>query len=178
MGKLLVGLLMVFSAGSAWAQREISEDGSKTPFGDRLYFGGGLGFSSGSTGVGRYTYVGLYPIVGYQVTNNFSTGATITYQYYDYPDQNYSLTQYGISPFLRYNFGQMFAYTEYMILNSPSYDPGSQRRTYNRWLVGLGFRQPVGKRGSINVMGLYDVIYNPADRVFTSPWVFRVFFAF
>src|SRR5882757_8672271 len=175
MSKLLAGLVIFLCVSPALAQREVSEDG-KTPFSERLYFGGGLGFSSGSSSVGRYTYIGLYPIIGYMVTNQFSTGATITYQYYSYPDQDYSQTQYGISPFLRYNFGQVFAYTEYMILSTPSYDPGAQRKIYNRWLVGLGFRQPVGKRGSLNVMGLYDILYNPADRVFTSPWVFRVFF--
>jgi hypothetical protein len=177
MKHLVVAVFLFACSLPATAQRQIDENG-KASFADRLYFGGGLGFSSGSSAIGRYTYIGLYPMVGYMVNNQFSVGSTITYQYYSYPDNNLSLSQYGLSPFLRYNFGQLFAYTEYMILNTPSYDPGAQRRIYNRWLVGLGFRQPIGQRGAINAMGLYDVLYNPSDRVFTSPWVFRVFFSF
>ena len=120
----------------------------------------------------------LYPIIGYKVTNQFSAGATLTYQYYNYPDNNYSVTQYGISPFVRYNFGQMFVYSEYMILNSPTYDPNTPRKVYNRWLMGIGYSMPLGKRGALNAMGLYDVLYKTSDRVFNSPWVFRVFFSF
>lgn len=175
----ILALVMVLSVCviNAAAQREV--DGSnKSAFMDRIYFGGGLGFSGGTSSFGRYTFIGLYPVIGYMVNSNMSVGTSITYQYYNYPDQNVSLTQYGVSPFLRYNFGQLFAYTEYMILNSPTYDPGAPRKTYNRWLLGLGFSQPIGKRGAINAMGLYDVLYNPADRVFASPWVFRVFFSY
>ncbi len=180
MKKLLLCGALLLSAGFVVAQREIEENG-KSKFMDRVYFGGGLGFSGGTNPYyGRYTYIGLYPLVGYMVTNQFSVGATITYQYYHYSDFGQSITQYGISPFARYNLGQVFLYSEFMILNSPTYDPGAPRKTYNRWLNGLGFRQPLGQRGrgSINAMALYDVLYNPTERVFSSPWVFRVFFSF
>lgn len=178
MKKLLVCTLFTSCSVLAFAQRTIDENG-KSSFMDRVYVGGGLGFSGGTSAYyGRYTYVGLYPILGYMVTNQFSTGATLTYQYYSYPDIGQSLTQYGISPFVRYNFGQMFLYSEYMILNSPTADPNVPRKIYNRLLMGVGFRQPVGARGAINAMALYDVLYNPANRVFASPWVFRVFFSF
>lgn len=177
MKRLLLAILMISCSVSVFAQREI--DGSnKSAFMDRIYFGGGLGFSGGNSSFGRYTFIGLYPVIGYMVSDKMSVGTSITYQYYNYPDQNVSFTQYGVSPFLRYNFGQLFAYTEYMILNSPTYDPGAPRKIYNRWLLGLGFSQPIGKRGAINAMGLYDILYDPGDRVFASPWVFRVFFSY
>ncbi|CAN5506565.1 hypothetical protein BH10BAC4_BH10BAC4_21620 [soil metagenome] len=177
MKKLLICITLALSCTWAVAQREV-DDVARAKFMDRVYFGGGLGFSSGTGGLGRYTYIGLYPMIGYMVTNKFSVGATITYQYYNYPDYNQSLTQYGISPFVRYNFGQVFAYSEYMILSSPSLIPNESRHIYNRWLVGLGFTQPIGARGSINALAMYDVLWRAGDPLFSTPWVFRVFFAF
>lgn len=178
MKRLLVCALLISCSLLTFGQRTIDENG-KSSFMDRVYVGGGLGFSGGNNPYyGRYTHVGLYPILGYMVTNQFSVGSTITYQYYNYPDVGQSVTQYGISPFVRYNLGQMFLYSEYMILNSPTYDPNTPRKIYNRLLMGVGFRQPIGARGAINAMALYDVLYNPADRVFNSPWVFRVFLSF
>ncbi len=174
----VIVLVFILCSGMAMGQRDLNENG-KPSWQERMYFGGGLGFSSGVNSFGqRYSYLGLYPIVGYMVTNQFSVGTSITYQYNSYPDVNQSVTQYGFSPFVRYNFNQLFAYSEYMILNSPTFDPNAPRKIYNRWLMGLGIRQPLGSRSSINAMALYDVIYNTNDRVFNSPWVFRVFFAF
>ncbi|CAN5407513.1 hypothetical protein BH09BAC3_BH09BAC3_04590 [soil metagenome] len=178
MKKIVLLSVLLISSMFVIAQREIDE-GSEPTFKDRVYFGGGLGFSAGtSANAGKYTYIGLYPLIGYMVNNQFSVGTTITYQYYNYSDINQSITQYGFSPFARYNFGQLFAYSEFMILNSPSYDAGSSRKIYNRWLNGLGYSQPLGKRGSLNAMALYDVLYSTSDRIFSSPWVFRVYFAF
>lgn len=159
----------------SFAQREVEENSKLS---DRLYFGGGLGLNGGTDSYGnRYFFVGLYPIVGYMVNNQFSVGTGITYQYYSYPDVNQELTQYGVSPFARYNFGQIFLYTEYMFLSTPTYI-NAQRKTFNRWLLGVGFSQPIGKRSSLNVMGLYDVIWKQTDYAFASPWVFRVYFSF
>lgn len=177
MKKLLVCVVWMLCSVWAFGQRTFDEN-SKPSWKERVYFGGGLTFSSGTNAYsGRYTYVGLYPILGYMMTNKLSVGSAITYQYYSYPDVGSSVTQYGISPFVRYNIGQVFLYSEYMILNSPTFDPNSPRKIYNRWLMGLGYQMPLGKRSSLNVMGLYDVLYNTSERVFTSPWVFRVFFA-
>lgn len=178
MKRLVFSVMWVSCSVLAWGQRD-SDGNAKPSFMERVYVGGGLGFTSGTNAsYGRYTFIGLYPIIGYKVTNQFSAGATLTYQYYNYPDNNYSVTQYGISPFVRYNFGQMFVYSEYMILNSPTYDPNTPRKVYNRWLMGIGYSMPLGKRGALNAMGLYDVLYKTSDRVFNSPWVFRVFFSF
>ena len=178
MKTLLVCAVGLFCTVLAFGQRTFDENGKPSVL-DRMYFGGGLGFSGGTNAYGqRYTYLGIYPIVGYMLTNKFSVGATITYQHYSYPDVGQTVDQYGISPFARYNLGQVFLYSEFMILNSPTYDPNSPRKIYNRWLNGLGFQQPLGKRGAINAMVLYDVLYTQSELVFTSPWVFRVFVSF
>ena len=144
---------------------------------DRLYFGGGFGLNGGSDSFGnRYWYVGLNPIVGYMITPQFSAGLGIQWQHYSYPDNDVTIDQYGVSPFMRYNFGQLFAYTEYSVLNTPVFG-NTERRNFDRLLAGLGYSQPIGRRSAINVMALYDLIYNNSERAFASPWVLRVLFS-
>src|SRR5882762_77434 len=74
----------------------------------KFYFGGGggLGFGTG------YNYYSLFPIAGYRVTDAFSVGTGFTYQRYNYTQPySYSFTQYGLTPFLRYNFNPLFVQT-------------------------------------------------------------------
>lgn len=177
MKKLLLSSVLFISFLSVLGQIDVMDDAKLS---DRLYFGGGLGLNGGTDSYGnRYFYVGLYPIIGYMVNNNFSTGLGINYQYYSYPDMDYDVHQYGFSPFVRYNFGQLFLYAEYTILNTPVYSITSGvRKNFDRLLLGAGFSQPLGGRASLNVMGLYDVIWNRSEYAFASPWVFRVFVSF
>ena len=173
---LLVSFLSI--SFSSYSQIEV-EDDSKPSFKDRVYFGGGFAMNGGSDSYGnRYYYFALSPIVGYMITPKLSAGSGITWQQINYPDAKVKLNQYGVSPFVRYNLSKLFLYSEYNLINTPSYSSTGERRNYDRLLLGLGYSQPLGKRGAINGMALYDVLYNPSDRVFVSPWVFRVFFSF
>jgi hypothetical protein len=159
------------------AQRVVDE-GAGWSLKDRLYVGGGFGLNGGTDAWGnRYFYFALNPIIGYMVTQRLSVGTGINWQRYTYTEPvKLKIDQYGASPFIRYNFSQLFAYGEYNLLNTPTFTL-SQRRTYDRLLLGLGYSQPFGRRGAINAMALYDVIYDRNERAFVSPWVFRVFFS-
>lgn len=159
---------------SALAQREVG-DGSNWQ--ERLYFGGGFGLNSGVSNGIRYTYFALNPIVGYMVTPKFSVGSGLSWQRYRYSDVNITIDQYGVSPFVRRNFNQLFAYGEYNLFNTPTVNT-TTRKTFDRLLLGLGYSQPIGQRSSVNAMALYDVMYDNQERAFASPWVFRVFFSF
>jgi hypothetical protein len=177
-GCLLV--LFIIITSSAFAQREVEED-TKPKFKDRLYFGGGFGLNGGRDAYGNnYFYFGLNPLVGYMVTPKLSVGTGVSWQQYNYTDVKIKLNQYGVSPFVRYNFGKLFSYAEYNLINTPSFSNNlNVRKNYDRLLLGLGYTQPFGTgRGAINAMALYDVLYKQTDRVFASPWVFRVFFSF
>jgi hypothetical protein len=171
-------VLLLLLAFNCLGQRQIDE-GSGWSLKDRLYIGGGLGLNGGVDGYGnRYFYFALNPIIGYMVTPKLSVGTGLNWQRYSYSEPvKLKIDQYGVSPFIRYNFSQVFAYGEYNLLNTPTYSI-TQRRTYDRLLLGLGYSQPFGKRGAINAMALYDVIYDQQERAFASPWVFRVFFSF
>jgi hypothetical protein len=169
---VLVALVVSFST---YGQREV-EDGADHSFSERIYFGGGLSFSGGNSGYGRYTFFSLSPMVGYMITPQFSSGLSFQWQHYTYPDLKINLDQYGVSPFVRYNFGQLFAYSEFSVINTPFMN-NEDRLNYTRLLFGLGYSQPLGRRGSVNALGLYDVIYKTYGP-FSSPWIFRVYFSF
>jgi hypothetical protein len=178
MKKLLVVLCFGVMAGSVWAQRTIDNETPHT-FKERGYIGGGFGLSGGRDAFGNnYFFIALNPIIGYMVKPQFSVGTGINWQRTSYSDINLTLDQYGVSPFARYNFGgQLFGYGEYNYISTPTFI-SSERRSFSRMLLGLGYSQPFGGRGAVNVVALYDVLYNQADRAFASPWVFRVFFSF
>jgi hypothetical protein len=168
---------MLFISMNCLAQRDVDER-SGWSLSERMYFGGGMGLNTGVDAFGnRFFYVGLNPIVGYMVNNQFSVGTGVTWQHLNYSDLEIKINQYGVSPFARYNFGQLFAYGEYMYISTPTLF-NTNRRGFDRMLLGLGYTQPLGRRGAINGMALYDVFYNEAERAFASPWVFRVFFSF
>jgi hypothetical protein len=163
----------------AIAQREIDED---TPhkLKDRVYFGGGFGLNTGSlNGVG-YFDISLSPIIGYMITPQFSAGTGISWQRTSYDtNPGIVLNQWGISPFARYNFNQQFfTMAEYNFISTPTLNATGTTRTFSRFLLGLGYSQPLGGRGAINAVGLYDVMFNQREQAFASPWVFRVFFTF
>lgn len=175
-----LGVVMVLMLANVGASAQIGFGGPVT---NKVYFGGGGSFGAGTNSYGfRYSYFSVFPIIGYRITPQFSTGTGINYQHYSYPDLGENYDQYGLSPFLRYNFNQLFFQTEYDIISSPAYDYTGNvlaRKVYNRLLFGVGFSQPFSKngRGAINAMAMYDVLYR-APSAFNSPVVMRVFVTF
>jgi hypothetical protein len=162
---------------SATAQRDV-EDGDDWK--ERLYFGGGGGFNGGSTNGIRYWSISVTPIVGYMVAPEFSVGTGFSYQRTTYPDFDFNYSQYGIMPFARYNFNELFLTAEYNYINLPVINQslGTDSRVFrSRMLLGAGYSQPLGGRTRLNAVAMYDVLYSRPSP-FLSPWVFRVFFSF
>ncbi len=157
----------------ALAQREVDEE-TPQKLKDRMYFGGGFGLGGGT----GYFSVSVNPIIGYMITPRFSGGMGISYQLLSYTDikPSININQYGISPFLRYNFEQLFAMAEYNLI-STNYVGSDKRYFVDRMLLGLGYSQALGGRGGLNVVGMYDVLYK-ANGPFASPWVVRAYFTF
>lgn len=171
MKKIILSLFLSLCITASFAQKAVDFDNDPS-FLDRVYVGGGLGFSTSN----NLTVITLSPIVGYMITQNLSAGLGVQYQYVNdkFFDTNYNI--YGGNVFTRYNFNQFFLQTEYNRLNLPIFDfSGNDTRvSRDRFLIGGGIAQPIGKRARINVVGFYDVLYAEPS-VFASPWVFRVF---
>lgn len=167
MKKLLCISCLLIVALSSYAQKELDDEASVL---DRIYFGGGLGFSSSNTA----TFITLSPIVGYMITPQLSAGVGVQYQYIKNKFNDRSSNVYGGSLFTRYNISQFFLQAEYNLLNVEYLqDNGSVRENFDRLLLGGGISQPLGK-ARLNILGMYDLIYEE-NGPFASPWVFRVF---
>ena len=66
---------------------------------DRIYFGGGGGFSASS----NQTNISVFPQVGYKITDRYSAGIGITYQYVKVKQPSFTLSNFGWSVFNRFN---------------------------------------------------------------------------
>lgn len=167
-------LLFILFTTVAFAQKgeeySVDERGS---WQERVYFGGGFGLSSGTNG----SSVNVSPLVGYMITSKLSAGVGATYQYYKFGD--FSDNRYGGEVFARMNtFKQIFLYSSYQFINYNTniFSDGS-RRTIARLPLGAGMSQPVGSRASLNFLAAYDVLWDPAQQAYDSPWIFSVFFS-
>ncbi len=153
---------------------------------DRLIFGGGI-----TLGFGDYTNIGITPVVGYRITDNFSAGVGLGYQYVRIKDyfqvedpntfitQNYDLkaSLFSASVWARYivwrNFFVQGEFEQnYMNFKTPGYDQSGSGNIVERTtkyqapciLVGVGYRQPLGDHASVNFSIHYDVLqaeYSP-----------------
>jgi hypothetical protein len=181
---LVFGLLMLTLSASAQINQrnKRSNAGGKNsaaglPLSERIYFGGGGSFGGGYSADGfRYTYFAASPIVGYRITIPFSAGLGFNFASYRFPDLGLSLAQYGLSPFVRYQFGRLFAYGEYSVISVPFRNTNA-RAIRSRLPIGLGYTLPIGSKAALNAMALYDVLYTKNNGYFYSPWVLRVFFS-
>ncbi len=188
-------LFSLFFAGVVSAQEEVySSSGKplnrtkKNVKDDRLMdpsriIVGGWGLFGIGSGV---TNVGVTPILGYRITDNFSAGIGFGYQYLrvkDYYLVNTSFTTtegrplnmhiYSPSVWARHIiWNNIFAHAEYEhnissykeYINNTLVDPPYETRDVNInvpcLLLGGGLRQPVGERSSFVFMALYDVLQN------------------
>lgn len=122
--------LFLFSS-LAFAQRPIYSD--STSFKDRLYFGGNFGMQFGTV-----TLIDVSPLAGVMITDKYSAGIGITYQYFD--DRRFiggSSSTYGGRLFNRYNvLPNIFLHAEYESINFENYNLASER--FERiWVNGL-----------------------------------------
>lgn len=113
-------LLTIFIFLSGFSGFSNENDSTKVEkrwdFSDKLYTGGGLGLNFGTT-----TVANISPIIGYNFTENFSSGIGVSYQYIS--NRFYSQSIIGGSIFSRYRIlEQLFAHAEYETLSLTPYN--------------------------------------------------------
>ncbi len=165
-------LLLYTMAFAQWGAEQIDENSSAR---DRLFVGGGLGGFS----ISRYSdYFGFNGMVGYNITPKLAGGVQFQYRFTNYKQITPTLktNDYGVGPFLRFNFyRQLFLHTEYEYL---SYETLTTRRAFSSFMAGGGFFQPIGRKASFFLMGLYNFSYVEANQrgdisPYNSPFVIR-----
>ena len=139
------------------------------PLRDRIVTGGGLGLGFGSV----QDFFSVSPMIGYRLTARLLAGTGITYRYTNYKvfKPSMKLNDYGVSPFLRFTFYRnIFLQTEYEYLNYefPLTVSETTRRSFDSFLAGGGFIQPLGERFAFYLMALYNFSYQ--DQVQYSPY--------
>ncbi|MBU0764799.1 MAG: hypothetical protein KJ607_08190 [Bacteroidetes bacterium] len=183
---LLIITLMLLGSVPGFAQyqeeRQEEEKAVKGFNKANLRYGGNLWFN-----FGRVTYVDVSPKVGYMINKRLTPGLGFIFQYYkeefrysaSYSYQ-YQTTILGGSVFSSFTvidnfedligieFGSLMIYSEYQIINIGVYSSTTAGTYYddgrcwvNRFLIGGGISQRLGKRSSVSLMILWDIISDP-----------------
>ncbi len=161
----------------------------------RWFFGGNFGLSAGTI-----TYIEVAPHVGYKLTPKLSVGSGIKYQYFndrreDYGHRSFETHVYGLNLFSTYSLfnnleetlniggiGSILLHAEYegLSLERRYFDyplfPNTGRMWVSNYLVGVGLRQPLGERSSVNILILWSI--NPPKVSLYSNPIIRVGFNF
>lgn len=173
---------VVIKQDSSVRDLDEEQDIRDLPFRQRLRFGGGINSLSFTS---YRTSIGVSPMVGYQVTNNFTVGFALDYIYQKYSLPNYSISENQFGPRL---FGQRrITFLEAQLANL---FPESMIQVYGQAEFqkfyasqsGYSYTSPVQALGGIGIgLGGFQIIvlrnfaYNSSSSAYySSPWVFRV----
>jgi hypothetical protein len=139
----------------------------KTPFRERLVYGGNLGGYFGTV-----SFVQINPMVGYKTTDWWVNGIGLNYIYSAGGGVRQSV--FGASVWSRaYIYQSFLLHTEFEQLRRTATDQfgGSYAANVPVWLVGAGYQERAGGLG-LSFMVLYDLIQDP-DSPYSSP-IFRI----
>jgi hypothetical protein len=146
------------------------------PLKERIVTGGGVGLGFGSV----QDYFSVSPMIGYRLTAKLLGGTGVTYRYTNYKifRPSLKLHDYGVNPFLRLTvYRNIFLQTEYEFLNYefPVSVAETTRKSFDSFLAGGGFIQPLGQRAAFYVMALYNFSYREGTQYspYDSPIVVR-----
>lgn len=167
---LILSLVVVLTSKPVNAQ-DVEGDN----FWDKIYFGGNF-----NAQFGTLTFIDVSPLVGYRITERFSSGLGITYRYISNDFYNYSSSIYGGRVFAQHSiWRQFFAHAEYESLSTEFYSRNLDR-VIRDWVPGLmiggGLFQPLGKRAGFQIFALYNLLYDAQRSPYNDPWVIRVGF--
>lgn len=165
------------------------EKNKELSFGERLYLGGDFGLSLGRT----QTFINISPLVGYKLNEKFSVGAGPVFQYWQdqviYIDNQTGFQYQKEVSSLIYGgkgFGRLFLFKdffanaefEYISANLPIQEGLTERRWIPAIWAGAGYMIRLNDKAGINIMALYNPIFDRQNSPYTSPFDVRVGFVF
>ena len=164
--KLWICLLMIILPCFAYAQ-------SDSIF-DKMYCGGGFGLDFNQ----NVFSFSLTPYAGYKLTERWSAGLGINYQFWRDKILLSEINNFGGNVFARYSItSQIFLSAKFEYL---SVDFISGREGFHNLPVGLGYVVPISKLASLYMIGQYDLSYDVAETngAYMSPWILEAGFGF
>ena len=131
----------------------------------KWYYGGNIGGNITNSGF----YIDLSPYIAYRLTEKASIGSGVMLQYIQF-NRSTSSASYGFRMFGRYDIlKNVFGYTEYAFLNSPTQtnNTGNLKASkwHNSWYLGAGAQRQIFPGISANLMVLYDML---ATEIYTN----------
>lgn len=180
---LLAFLPYIFSSFAAIGQVPKSDQNKerqeKEESNRKFFFGGNFALM-----IGTITNIEISPLVGYRITPRLSAGTGITYAYYKERFTGFSTYEshiYGGRIFGSWmvikdlkeliglpGSGGIIGYTEYEALNMDNNyqttminNGEKQREWFHNVYVGGGYRQPLGRNASFNIMILWNLNQSP-----------------
>lgn len=131
---------------------------AESPKQQRVFYGGTVGFSFGST-----FRISIEPFVGYVFTPQLSGGVKLRYEYVRQTNNSITTTwnNYGASVFGRYRFiprAYFMAEFSYMSYGYKVYEYTSDRSWVPFLMLGGGYIQPISPTTSLFVEVLFDVL--------------------
>ena len=191
---LLVALLLVAPAAMAqgWGEDKPQK------FTDRFFYGGSLGLAFGT-----FTYIDIVPMAGIWVLPQWSLGVTTRYSFlsqrnlfYARDNRFYRSHIFGYSGFTQIIpirdlslvtplkiRGGFFLHGEYerlfldQRLTAPLGGIDSGKTWLDVFLIGVGYRQKIGRRSAVNLLFLWDLSNSGYSPYVSSP-IFRMNIAF
>ena len=172
MKKLILSITLCMLGTLAFAQWGEEEMSEKPDIRERIFVGGGLGGLSFSS---YYDYFAINGLVGYKITPKLAGGVQIQYRYTKYKQTTpkFTANDYGVSPFLRFNFyGPLFLHAEYEYLSYEGFDKYGEltRLGFDSFMAGGGFFQPMGRKAGFYLMALYNFSYQESQNGDISPY--------
>jgi hypothetical protein len=157
----------------------------------KLVFGGGLGL-----GFGTITNIYVAPSIGYRLTDKFTAGVSLGYNYFNQKDafdsynlnsgdtrtESFTQSIYSASVWGRYFVLQNFmVQAEFEVNNIGFYNYDETLHDAQGWsyyaqnrlsipslLLGGGYRQPIGEHSYFFVMAFYDVLQDISSNMRTD----------
>lgn len=151
----------------------------------KVVYGGDLGFGMS----GNYLDLSLSPQVGYRIFNPWEVGVRGTYklQCFFYPNvSNVYYHYFGVAPYTNFQFykGLYLHVEDEMLLGLSRYEHQTeQRKWFNSFFGGVGYRQYSYSGGYTFIMLLYNFSYENPENYdvmypYYSPLEIRVGFCF
>lgn len=142
-------------------------------FSHRLWYGGGFNLNfGGGFGVSQFN-IGVSPMVGYKITDNFSVGPRVSVLYTDLRVRDFNnrvyragLVDWSVAAFTRYKFLDfLFAHVEYGV-ERISFTDGTVSgdklvtgtRQQDNFFIGAGYNSNSGGLWGFEISLLYNVL--------------------
>ncbi|CEN37687.1 conserved hypothetical protein [Capnocytophaga cynodegmi] len=168
MKRLILTFGFIFICNFLIAQQG-SSSFSKTYSPNNWTFGGNIGLSGGSYGLGVF----ITPRVGYKVTEAFEVAVNLNYTFQNTEFYKNNLLGFGpsVNYYIQRNFFLYSSFQHYFVSQKHKITKTSYDVRENALYVGGGYMQHLGGRAYMQLGFSYNILYNKNKSIFSTGFV-------